>query len=244
MKTIGLIGGMSWESTVPYYQIINRTVKERLGGLHSAKIVLVSVDFHEIEGLMRAGRWDRLGERLADAALRVEAAGADLLLLCTNTLHKVAPQIEARIRIPLLHIVDTTGREIRRRGLTRVGLLATRFTMEEDFYRDRLARTHGIEALVPPAEDREVIHRVIFEELCRGKVLGPSRDEYLRIAAALVERGAEGIILGCTEIGMLLADGDLAVPFFDTTMLHATEAAVLSIGDDAGDASRPGATTP
>jgi aspartate racemase len=239
MKTIGLVGGMSWESTVPYYQLVNRAVKERLGGLHSAKVVLVSVDFHEIEARMRAGLWDRLGEELADAALRVEAAGADMLLLCTNTLHKVAPQIEARIRIPLLHIVDPTGREIRRRGLRRVGLLATRFTMEEAFYRDRLARDHGIETLVPPAEDRDVVHRIIFEELCLGTVLGASRDEYLRVARGLVERGAEGVILGCTEIGMLLADGDLGVPFFDTTALHAGAAALLAVDGDGAEKAAP-----
>jgi len=231
MKTIGLIGGMSWESTVPYYQIINRTVKERLGGLHSAKVVLVSVDFHEIEALMRAGSWDRLGDELGEAAIRAEAAGAEMLLLCTNTMHRVAPQVEARVRIPLLHIVDPTAREIRRRGLTRVGLLATRFTMEEGFYRDRLARKHGIEALVPATGDRDEIHRIIFDELCLGRVLGSSRDEYLRIARGLLERGAEGIVLGCTEIGMLIADGDLSAPFFDTTSLHATAAALLSTDD-------------
>jgi aspartate racemase len=232
MKTIGMLGGMSWESTVPYYQQINRIIGERLGGLHSAKILLYSVDFYEVEELMRAARWDEAGDLLADAAARLESGGADFLVLCTNTLHKIAPAIEARVRIPLLHIVDPTAREIQRRGLRRAGLLGTRYTMEESFYRDRLADLHGIDAFVPGADEREVVQRIIFTELCLGKTLEPSRLELRRIAEGLVARGAEAVILGCTELAMLLADGDLKAPVLDGTALHAHEAALLAIEDE------------
>lgn len=225
MKTIGLIGGMSWESTVPYYRLINETVAARLGGLHSARLVLCSVDFHDIERLQRAGDWVAAGELLAQAARSLQAAGADFVVLCTNTMHKVAAQIEAAVGIPLLHIADPTAAEIRAAGHTSVGLLGTRFTMEQSFYRDRLAERHGLQVLVPEASDREIVHRVIFEELCLGKIVPASRAEYRRVMAGLAERGAEAIILGCTEICLLVDASDATVPLFDTTGLHARKAA-------------------
>jgi len=230
MKTIGLIGGMSWESTVPYYRIINETVHRDLGGLHSAKLVLVSVDFDEIERLQHAGDWDGAGIQLANAARILERAGADFIVLCTNTMHKVAPAIEAAVDIPLLHIADPTADALKRAGLARIGLLGTRFTMEEAFYRDRLAR-HGIEVRVPPAADRSIVHRVIYEELCLGRVLDESRKEYQRIIDELVADGAQGIVLGCTEIAMLVGAGDCLAPLFDTTRLHATAAAERAIAE-------------
>jgi len=228
MKTIGLIGGMSWESTLPYYRQINELVKQRLGGLHSARIVLYSVDFHDIERLQHSGRWDEAGHLLAAAARSLEAAGADFLVLCTNTMHKVAPAIEAAVRIPLLHIADATAAEIRRTGLRRVGLLATRFTMEQDFYRRRL-EDHGIGVIVPDAPDREVVHRVIYDELCLGSIRVDSRDRYREIIARLVGSGAEGIIFGCTEIGLLVSAADAPVPVFDTTAIHAANAVEFAL---------------
>lgn len=224
MKTIGLIGGMSWESTVHYYQSLNEQVKQRLGGLHSAKIVLFSVDFHDIEQLQQTGQWDEAGARLADAARALEAAGADLLVLCTNTMHKVAPAIEAAVSIPFLHIADPTAEAIKRAGLQRIGLLGTRFTMEEDFYRGRLHTQHGLDVLVPDAEDREIVHNVIYNELCLGVINESSRQAYREIIARLVANGAQGIILGCTEIAMLVSSTDAPVPVFDTTQLHALRA--------------------
>lgn len=223
MKTIGLIGGMSWESTVPYYRLINAGIKARLGGLHSAKVVLYSVDFHDIERLQSSGDWDAAGALLADAARTLETAGADFVLLCTNTMHKVAPAIEAAIRIPLLHIADATAAVARAAGFTTVGLLGTRFTMEQDFYTGRL-RDHGLHALVPEPQDREIVHRIIYEELCLGKVIVESRAECRRIMADLVERGAQAIILGCTEISLLVGEVDAAVPLLDTTEIHAQQA--------------------
>jgi aspartate racemase len=216
---------MSWESTVTYYRLLNEAVKARLGGLHSAKLLLYSVDFDEIETAMRAGDWTAAGERLARAARALEAAGAEGLVLCTNTLHKVAPAIEGAVRIPLLHVVDLTGREVHRAGLARVGLLGTRFTMEETFFRERLARDHAIATITPAAADREIVHRVIFDELCLGRVEARSRAEYRRILADLAARGAEGVILGCTELAMLVGAEDSPVPLFDTTTIHATRAA-------------------
>jgi aspartate racemase len=224
MKTIGLIGGMSWESTVPYYRQVNEGIKARLGGLHSAKVVLYSVDFHEIEQLQRDGDWDAAGELLAEAAQRLQAAGADLLVLCTNTMHKVAPQMEAAVSIPLLHIADATAAAITAAGHRTVGLLGTRFTMEQDFYRQRLQDRHGLQVLVPEAEDRTLVHDVIYDELCRGVIRDASRDAYRRIMDDLVARGAEAIILGCTEIGLLVGEQDARVPLFDTTALHANAA--------------------
>lgn len=225
MKTLGLIGGMSWESTVPYYQVINRTVQERLGGLHSARVVLVSIDFAELAPLQAAGDWAAAGAMMVDAARAVERAGADLLVLTANTMHKVAPAIEAAIGIPMLHIADPTAEAVRAAGITTVGLLGTRFTMEEDFYRDRLRDRHGLEVLVPDPEDREIVHRVIYDELCRGRFLDSSRAEFRRILADLAARGAGGVILGCTEIALLVAPADSPVPTFDTATLHARAAA-------------------
>lgn len=230
MKTIGLLGGMSWESTVSYYRVINRSVGERLGGLHSAKLLLYSVDFDEFERLQHAGRWGEAGARLAGAAAVLEGGGADFLVLCTNTMHRVATAIEARVGIPLLHIADPTARAIRATGLSKVGLLGTRFTMEQDFYRGRLADEFGLEVEVPAAASRERVHRVIYEELCRGVVSDPSREVFRRVVSELVERGAQGVILGCTEIGLLLRAGDVPVPLFDTAVLHAEAAAALAVG--------------
>jgi aspartate racemase len=225
LKIIGLIGGMSWESTVPYYRQINETVREHLGGLHSARIVLYSLDFHEIERLQHSGDWQTAGTALADAARALEGAGADFVVLCTNTMHKVAPAIEAAVRIPLLHIADATADEIKRHGCSKVGLLGTRFTMEQAFYKERLHERHGLKVLVPALPDREIVHRVIYEELCLGKIADESRSEYRRIMASLVGRGAEAIILGCTEISLLVGPNDAAVPLFDTTVIHARKAA-------------------
>ena len=228
MKTIGLLGGMSWESTALYYREINEAVKERLGGLHSARLVLVSLDFHDVERLQQAGDWEAAGRLLADAARSLEAAGADFLVLCTNTMHRVADEIEGAVRIPLLHIADPTAEAIRAAGLSRVGLLGTRFTMEQDFYRERLRGRHGIDVLVPGEADREIVHRVIYDELCVGRLLDTSRAEYRRILGSLAAEGAEAVILGCTEITMLVGSADSPVPLFDTTSLHARAAASLS----------------
>ena len=225
MKIIGLIGGMSWESTIPYYRQINESIKERLGGLHSAKVVLYSVDFHEVERLQHFGDWEAAGALLADAARALESAGADFLVLCTNTMHKVAPAIEAAVRIPLFHIADPTANAIKNAGLSIVGLLGTRFTMEQAFYKDRLTQRHGLQVLVPNQQDREIIHRVIYEELCLGKVIDESRTEYRRVMANLIGQGAEAIILGCTEISLLVDQRDSSVPLFDTTSIHARKAA-------------------
>jgi aspartate racemase len=232
LKTIGLIGGMSWESTVPYYRQINETVKLQLGGLHSARIILYSVDFHDVERLQQAGNWEAAGELLADAARALEAAGADFLVLCTNTMHKVAPAIEAAVGIPLFHIADPTAAAIRQAGFSTVGLLGTRFTMEQDFYRERLRERHGIAVLIPAQEDRDIIHRVIYDELCLGKLVPESRDQYRRIMAGLAARGAQAIILGCTEISLLVGQGDSSVPLFDTTSIHARQAAELALAAD------------
>ncbi len=224
MKTIGLIGGMSWESTVPYYRLINELVKARLGGLHSAKLILYSVDFHDIERLQQAGDWETAGTVLAGAARSLEAAGADFLVLCTNTMHKVADRIEVAVAIPLVHIADPTAVAIKQAGHTTVGLLGTRFTMEQAFYRERLSERHGLHVLVPNAEDREVVHRIIFDELCLGTVRSESRSAYRDIMARLASQGAEAIILGCTEISLLVSQEDARVPLFDTTALHARAA--------------------
>lgn len=232
MKTIGLIGGMSWESTVPYYRQVNQTVKEHLGGLHSARVALVSVDFHDVERLQRAGDWDAAGALLAGAARSLEAAGADFIVLCTNTMHKVAPAIEAAAGIPLFHIADPTAAAIKAAGHTKIGLLGTRFTMEQAFYKDRLRELHGLDVIVPEPAGRDIVHRVIYEELCLGNVVDASRDEYRRIIAALVERGAQAVILGCTEISLLIGPSDAAVPLFDTTAIHARAAAEFALGLD------------
>jgi aspartate racemase len=230
MRTTGLLGGMSWESTVPYFQVLNREVGRRLGGLHSARIILLSVDFQEVEALQHQARWAELGEMLAREARIIEKAGADFLVLCTNTMHLVAPAIEAAVQIPLLHIADATAHRIREAGLTRVGLLGTRFTMEEPFYRERLQERHGLEVIVPRAEDRTLIHRVIYEELVLGRIRPESRSEYQRIVRDLVAEGAQGVILGCTEIGLLLRPEDTETPLFDTALIHAEAAADFALG--------------
>ena len=227
MKTIGLLGGMSWESTAPYYQLINEAVREIRGGLHSAKIVLFSVDFAEIEEMQHAGRWDEAGELLASAAAAVERAGADFLVICTNTMHIVADQIARRIAIPILHIGDATAAKITSAGLHTIGLIATKFTMEKDFYRQRLEAA-GLKVIVPDDRDRDEVHRVIYEELCVGRIENRSRDEYRRVIRNLVAKGAEGIIFGCTEIMLLVSQKDSPVPVFDTTTIHARAAAEMA----------------
>jgi aspartate racemase len=225
---LGLLGGMSWQSTVPYYQLANRLVARRRGGFHSARLLLHSVDFAEIEVRMREGRWSELGTILGDAAVTLERGGAELILLCTNTLHRVADDIEARLQVPFLHILDVTARAILATPVRRVGLLATRFAMEEPFYRERLQR-HGLQTLLPAPADREQVHRIIFEELVLGRVVESSRQTLRAVSRTLIRQGAEGIVLGCTELQMLLSPGDLEVPIFDTTTLHAEEAVRLAL---------------
>jgi aspartate racemase len=225
MKIIGLIGGMSWESTIPYYRHINQIVKARLGGLHSAKIILFSVDFAQIEALQQSGDWHAAGEILAQAARALTAAGADLLVLCTNTMHKVADQISAATPLPLLHIADATALDIQQTGLSKVGFLGTQFTMEQDFYLGRLRKQHQLEVLLPNAEDRQRVHQIIYQELCQGQINDASRTIYRQIIQKLVDAGAQGIILGCTEIGLLVQPQDASVPLFDTAYLHARQAA-------------------
>ncbi|MBY4599392.1 aspartate/glutamate racemase family protein [bacterium BD-1] len=234
MKTLGLIGGMSWESTLPYYRLANEAVREALGGLHSARLVLYSVDFAEVERMQREGRWDDAGRLLGEAGKSLRAAGAEALVLCTNTMHKVAADIEALSGLPLLHIADPTAGAIRAAGLSRIGLLGTRFTMEGEFYRRRLEEKHGLEVLVPDEADRELVHRVIYDELCRGRIEDASRAAYLAVIDRLAARGAEGIVLGCTEIGLLVSPTDTTLPLFDTTALHARGAVAWALAGDAG----------
>jgi len=228
MKMIGVIGGMSWQSTVPYYQLINRGVAERLGGFHSARLLLHNVDFSEIEVRMREGRWNELARILGDAAVGLERGGAELILMATNTLHRVADEVEARLRVPFLHILDVAAQGILATPARGIGILATRFSMVEPFYRERLER-HGLRTLSPPAEDRDRVHQIIFEELVHGRVMESSRQAFRDAARRLIGQGAEGIVLGCTELGMLMAPGDLEVPIFDTTILHAQEAVRLAL---------------
>jgi len=223
-KTIGLLGGMSWESSAEYYRIINQETAARLGGLHSARCILLSVDFADIEQLQTADDWDQAGHLLAEDARRIQDAGADLLLLCTNTMHRVADTIQTAIDIPLLHLADATARRIRSRSLTRIGLLGTRFTMEQDFYRGRLQKRFGLDVLTPGPRDRALVHRVIYEELVRGRIEDGSRDDFRRIIHDLTGQGAQGVILGCTEIPLLVEQADSPVPLFDTTRIHAEEA--------------------
>lgn len=224
MKTIGLVGGMSWESSLHYYRLINQGVRERLGGLHSAKCVLVSVDFAEIEALQMQSHWDEAADAMVQAAQQAADGGADCILICTNTMHKVAQQVQDAIPLPFIHIADATAQAIKQQGLTTVGLLGTRFTMEETFYRGRLEDIFGLQVLVPNADDRTVVNRVIYEELVVGQVQETSRAQYRRVIQALVEAGAQGIILGCTEIGLLVKQQDSPVPLFDTTQIHAQAA--------------------
>ncbi|EBN1688624.1 aspartate/glutamate racemase [Salmonella enterica] len=224
MKTIGLLGGMSWESTVPYYRLINEGIKTRLGGLHSARIILHSVNFHEIELCQSRGEWDKAGDILAHAAIGLQQAGAEGIVLCTNTMHKVADIIESRCTLPFLHIADATGRAITQKSMNRVALLGTRYTMEQDFYRRRLEQQFDIDTLIPPAHERDEINRIIFDELCQGHFCASARDYYAQVISRLAEQGAQGVIFGCTEIGLLVPEERSVLPVFDTTKLHATDA--------------------
>jgi len=231
MKTIGLIGGMSWESSIEYYRIINQLVKEKLGGLHSAKSVIVSVDFAPVEALMAAGEWDKVLSHLIKAAQQLQAGGADFILIATNTMHKLFDQVAASVGIPLLHIADAAAAEILALGLKKVGLLGTIYTMEQDFYRARLADKFGLEVIIPEKADREEIDRIIFEELVVGKITVESKAAYLRVIDDLVSKGAEGIVLGCTEIPLLVKEDDASVPLLDTTFLHARMAVETALGE-------------
>ncbi|EOW6512587.1 aspartate/glutamate racemase [Cronobacter malonaticus] len=231
MKTVGLLGGMSWESTIPYYRLINEGVRDRLGGLHSAQLLLHSVDFHDIETCQASGEWEKAGEILAQAALGLERAGAQAIVLCTNTMHKVAHQIEARCALPFLHIADATGRAIEQAGLRKVALLGTRYTMEQDFYRARLEDGFGITSLIPDAPARLRINQIIFDELCLGKIIAESKRYYQQQIEILAEQGAQGVIFGCTEIGLLLGAQDCPLPVFDTAALHAADAVNFMLGD-------------
>ncbi len=230
MKTIGLLGGMSWESTKEYYRIINQAVQRRLGGSNSAKILLNSVNFAEIEDLRLGGRWEDVQAVLISAAQSLEAGGADFFLLCTNTMHRLADPIQAAVRIPLLHIADATAAAVKARGLTTIGLLGTRITMEEDFYKGRLSSRHGLQVLTPDESGRETVNRVIYQELVLGKIEAASRQEYLRIIEGLAARGAQGIVLGCTEIGLLIRQEDTSLPLFDTAEIHALAAVDFALG--------------
>lgn len=230
MKTLGLLGGMSWESTLPYYRLINQGISDALGGLHSANLVLYSVDFAEIARLQAEGDWQRAGDLLAGKAVLLQKAGAEAIVLCTNTMHKVAETIEWACPLPLLHIADATAREINAQGARRVGLLGTRFTMQQDFYRHRIEHPHGIEVILPPAAEMDEIHRIIFEELCLGIIRDESRGTFRRIIASLERRGIDGLILGCTEIGLLVGNDDATVPLFDTTTIHAAAAVAFALG--------------
>lgn len=228
MKTIGLIGGMSWESSAEYYRIINEEVKQRLGALHSAKCILYSVDFEEIERYQAEGNWKKAGETLAEVAHSVEKAGADFIVICTNTMHKVISYIEEKVRIPVLHIADATAKKIHEQGIKSVALLGTKYTMEDDFYTARLEAS-GLHVIIPSEYDREIVNRVIYEELCVGSINEIARSEYKRVIQSLIEEGAGGIILGCTEIGLLITEDDSSVPLFDTAYIHATEAIMASL---------------
>ena len=231
MKTMGLLGGMSWQSTNTYYALLNQGIGAALGGLHSARLLLYSVDFDEIEKLQHAGQWAQMGELLAAAAQRVEAGGADFLMICTNTMHKAAPQVEAAITIPLLHLADATGQRLQDDGITRVGLLGTRFTMEQDFYKQRIVDKFGIEVIVPETEDIEIVHKVIYDELCLGTIKDDSRDAYLAVIDRLQDRGAQAVILGCTEIAMLVEQPHSRMPLYDPTTIHCEEAVKLALAE-------------
>lgn len=231
MKTIGLIGGMSWESSIEYYRIINEITKARLGGFHSAKSLMISVDFAEIEVLQQQGAWQAAGEILADAAQSLERGGADFIVLCTNTMHNVADAIQSSIQIPFLHIADATAAHIQTLGLKKIGLLGTRFTMEQDFYKSRLVEQFSLDVLIPDDADRKIVHRIIYDELVKGVILPASKARYLEIIQKMQSQGAEGVMLGCTEIGLLVQDGDCEIPLFDTTQLHAIAAVGYALAD-------------
>jgi aspartate racemase len=229
MKTIGLIGGMSWESSLEYYRIINEQVQEKLGGLHSAKSIMYSVDFDEIEKLQHQGNWQEATKLMIDAAQRLEKGGADFVVICTNTMHKMADDVQNNIKIPLLHIVDSTAGRIKAKGLKKSGLLGTKFTMEEDFYKNRFINKYGIEILIPDNKDRQIVHNVIYNELCLGKINQTSKGQFIRIINEFVENGAEAVILGCTEIPLLVKQEDVKVVLFDTTRIHAESAVEFSL---------------
>jgi len=230
MKTIGLIGGMSWESSIEYYRMINQLTKAQLGGLHSAKSVMVSVDFAEIEVLQHQGRWKQAAALLVEAARSLEAGGADFIVLCTNTMHKLAQDIQANTAIPFLHIADATAQRVIDAGIQKIGLLGTRFTMEEDFYSGRLSEKFGLEVLIPGTDERDIVHRVIYDELVLGRIEPHSKSQYLAIIQQLEQRGAQGVILGCTEIGLLVQQSDCRLPLFDTTRIHAEAAVAYALG--------------
>lgn len=231
MKTIGLLGGMSWESTSHYYRLINQGINSRMGGLHSAQIIMLSIDFQPLETLMQQGDWQECGNFLADSAKKIESAGADCLLICTNTMHKVAQEVEDGIAIPLLHIGDAAAERIKAEKMHTVGLLGTRFTMEEDFYCGRLQQKHGLKIVTPKIDDRKIVHDVIFDELCRGEVHDSSRDDFLRIIDSMRAGGAEAVIAGCTEIGMLVEQQHTDLPLFDTTEIHAAQAVRYALNE-------------
>ncbi len=228
MKTIGLIGGMSWESTVTYYQVINEIVKDKLGGFHSGKIILYSVDFAPVEESQTTGRWDLTADILSEAAKSLERAGADFILICTNTMHKVAPEVQASVKVPILHIAEAVSMELKNNNITKVGLLGTKYTMQMDFYKDILKK-HGIEVVIPAEEDIEIVNNVIYNELCLGEIKDSSRKAYLEIMDKLKTDGAQGIILGCTEIGLLVNQENTSIPLFDTTLIHARKAALRAL---------------
>jgi aspartate racemase len=220
MKVIGLLGGMSWESSLEYYRILNEIVKERLGGLHSAKCILYSVDFEEIENLQHQGKWDELTKIMIESAQNLEKAGADMVLICTNTMHKMANEVQKELKIPLLHIADAAAQKVKEMNLKKVGLLGTKYTMEQDFYKGRIKKKYDIDVIIPNLDEREIVHDVIFNELCLGKIKEESKEQYKKIIQNLIHKGAEGIILGCTEIPLLINQEDFDVPIFDTTMIH------------------------
>ena len=230
MKTIGMIGGMSWESTLEYYRIVNEEVKDRLGGFHSAKCVLYSVDFAEIEKMQHENKWDEATKSMIDAAHRVERGGAEFILICTNTMHLMAEDVLKSVGIPLLHIVDVTAEEIKKKGFNRVGLLGTRFTMEHHFYKNRLKEKHGIKAIIPSEEERKIIHDILYNELCLGDIKGSSRKKFRKIIENLVSQGAQGVILGCTEIPLIVDQKDYSIPLFDTTRIHSKAAVDFALG--------------
>lgn len=231
MKTLGLIGGMTWESSLEYYRIVNEVVKEKLGGLHSARCVMYSFDFVDVEILQHQGKWREATELMVDAARRIEAAGADVVVICTNTMHKMANDVRKAIGIPLLHIVDATAREIKSRGVQKVGLLGTKFTMEEEFYRGRLAQKHGLSVLIPEKEEREEVHRMVYDERSIEQKKPETRVQFKTIIDSLERRGAEGVVLGCTEIPLMIEPGDYKIPIFDTTTIHARAAAEFALGE-------------
>ena len=229
MKTIGLIGGMSWESSLEYYRILNEKVKEKLGSLHSAKCILFSVDFNEIAELQHKDKWDELTKIMIDAAQSVEKAGADMVLICTNTMHKMAEDVQKSINIPLLHIVDATAEAIKKQNLKKVALLGTKFTMKQDFYKGRLKEKHNIDVVIPEENEMELVHKIIYNELCFGDIKTSSKKEYVKIIENLIKQGAEGVILGCTEIPLLIKQNDVSIPVFDTTTIHAESAVINAI---------------